>query len=106
MHFTLKEQHRDVACLNQQVNDCPLNVISFVTVTHEQTFKRHSLTGSPFARRINPFSYLTKPESENECGGSSPTVCVHSDHEVISHCLGLPELVGVAIVHHVVAVRT
>lgn len=41
------------------------------------------------------------------CGrrDGGPTVGVHSHCEVISHGLGLPQLVGVAVVHHVVAAR-
>lgn len=48
------------------------------------------------------------------CGGDcvcdmrvkgSLTVCVHSNDEVISHGLGLPQLVGVAIMDHVIAGR-
>lgn len=31
------------------------------------------------------------------------TVCVHSNDEVIPHSLGLPQLVGVAVMHHVIA---
>ena len=29
---------------------------------------------------------------------------MHADHEVISHGFGLPQLVGVAVVHHVITV--
>lgn len=34
------------------------------------------------------------------------TVCVHSNDEVIPHGLGLTQLVGVAVMHHVIAVAT
>lgn len=35
----------------------------------------------------------------------SLTVCVYSNNEVISHGLGLPQLVGVAVMYHVIAVK-
>lgn len=35
----------------------------------------------------------------------SLTVSVYSNNEVISHSLGLAQLVGVAVMHHVVAVK-
>lgn len=35
--------------------------------------------------------------------GKALTVCVHSHDEVISHGLGLPQLVGVAVMDHVIA---
>lgn len=40
------------------------------------------------------------------CVCVSLTVCVHSNDEVISHGFGLPQLVGVAVVHHVVTAQT
>ena len=30
------------------------------------------------------------------------TICMHSYYEVVSHTLGLPQLVRVAIMHHVI----
>ena len=38
-----------------------------------------------------------------EGGELSFTICVNSNDEVISHGLGLTELVGVAVMHHVIA---
>ncbi len=40
------------------------------------------------------------------CVCGSLTICMHSDYEVISHGFGLPQLVGVTIVHHVITVET
>lgn len=37
---------------------------------------------------------------------SSPTICMHSGYKVISHSFGLPQLVGMAVVHHVETVET
>lgn len=37
---------------------------------------------------------------------STPTICVHSNDEVISHSLRLAQLVGVTIVDHVVAAES
>lgn len=36
----------------------------------------------------------------------SLTICMHSNYEVISHAFRLPQLVGVAIVYHVITVET
>lgn len=35
-----------------------------------------------------------------------PTICVHAHYEAVSHGFGLSQLVGVAVVHHVVAAET
>lgn len=41
---------------------------------------------------------------QNVCG--SLTICMHSGYEVISHAFGLPQLVGVTVVHHVITAET
>lgn len=43
---------------------------------------------------------------QNVCTRGSLTICMHSDYEVIPHAFGLPQLVGVTIVHHVITAET
>lgn len=59
------------------------------------------LNDRPFSQELI-FNHCIRVKKGLACG---LTICVDAHYEVISHGFGLPQLVGVTVVHHVITME-